>query len=343
MDETRTPPPQHLPTEAVPRAMQAVVQRGYGDADRMHLTQVEVPALRDDEVLVAVHAAGLDRGTWHLLHGTPLAVRAAIGLRRPRQAVMGLALSGTVVAVGPRVTRVHPGDRVFGTGRGSFAQYCAAREGKLALAPRGLDPTAAAAVPVSGVTAYQALRGVGQVQAGQRVLVLGAAGGVGSYAVQIAAAAGAHVTAVCSASKADFVTGLGADRVVDRTRPLDTLDERFDLVLDIAGDPPLGLLRRLLTPTGTAVIVGSEQGGALLSGMGRQMRALVVSPVLRQRLVPLASRDNHVDLERLTGLLEAGSVVPRVDRVFPLAESAEAMRYLESGQVRGKIVISLAG
>jgi NADPH:quinone reductase-like Zn-dependent oxidoreductase len=334
----------HGPTApgVLPRTMQAVVQHAYGDADQMHLAEVEVPSLRDDEALVAVQAAGIDRGTWHLLHGTPLAVRAAIGLRRPRRPVMGLDLCGTVVAVGSQVTRVRPGDRVFGTGRGSFAQYTAARESKLALAPVSLASTAAAVVPVSGLTAYQALHTAGGVQPGQRVLVLGASGGVGSYAVQVADAAGAHVTAVTSAAKADFVMGLGADAVVERTRPLADLEGPFELVVDIAGDPPLRQLRRLLTPTGTAVIVGSEQGGALLSGMTRQLRALAVSPFVRQRLVPLASRENHADLERLAALLQAGAVVPAVDCVFPLAEAADAMRYLESGRVRGKIAIAVA-
>jgi NADPH:quinone reductase-like Zn-dependent oxidoreductase len=320
--------------------MHAVVQDGYGGPEVMRVAEVPVPTTAADEVLVAVHAAGMDRGTWHLLHGRPLMVRPAIGLRRPRRPVMGLDLAGTVVAVGASVSRFAVGDRVLGIGRGSFAPYAAALERKLVPAPDTLQWPQAAVLPVSGLTAYQAVHTAARVRPGQRVLVLGASGGVGSYVVQVAKAAGAHVTAVCSTAKVDFVCALGADHVVDRTREDVTASGlRFDVVVDIAGDPTLRSLRRLLTPTGTAVIVGSEKGGRLLGGFDRQLRAAVVSPFGRQRLVPLISKEDHQDLQRLVDLVTAGAVTPRLDQTFPLERAGEAMRRLEGGEVRGKIAI----
>ena len=331
------------PSPVVPATMSAVVQDGYGGPEVMGLAEVHVPSIGDDEVLVAVQAAGMDRGTWHLLHGRPLMVRPAIGLRRPRQPVMGLDLAGTVAAVGSAVTRFAVGDRVAGIGRGSFAPYAAALERKLVPAPASLPWSQAAVLAVSGLTAYQALHRAARVEPGMQVLVLGASGGVGSYAVQVAKAAGAEVTAVCSTAKVDFVRGLGADHVVDRTRE-DVADSghRFDIVVDIAGDPPLRTLRRLLTPTGTAVIVGSEQGGRLLGGFDRQLRAVATSPFGRQRLVVLVSREDHADLQRLVDLVEGGSVTPVVDVTVALEDAADAMRRLESGEVRGKIAILVA-
>lgn len=324
----------------LPATMRAVVQHGYGGPEVMGLAEVPVPAISDDEVLVAVQAAGMDRGTWHLLHGRPLMVRPAIGLRRPRRAVMGLDLAGTVVAVGSAVTRFAVGDRVLGIARGSFASYAAALERKLVHAPADLSWPQAAVLAVSGLTAYQALHRAARVEPGMQVLVLGASGGVGSYAVQVAKAAGAQVTAVCSTAKVDFVRGLGADHVVDRTREdVAASGRRFDVVVDIAGDPPLRTLRRLLTPTGTAVIVGSEQGGRLLGGFDRQLRAAAVSPFGRQRLTVLVSSENHVDMQRLVDLVEAGSLTPAVGATFPLADAAEAMRRLEAGEVAGKVAI----
>jgi NADPH:quinone reductase-like Zn-dependent oxidoreductase len=324
----------------LPATMRAVVQRGYGGPEVIGLAEVPVPSIGDDEVLVAVQAAGMDRGTWHLLHGLPLMVRPAIGLRRPRQSVMGLDLAGTVVAAGSGVTRFAAGDRVAGIGRGSFAPYAAALERKLVHAPASLAWSQAAVLAVSGLTAYQALHRAARVEAGMQVLVLGASGGVGSYTVQVAKAAGAEVTAVCSTAKVDFVRGLGADHVVDRTRE-DVADSghRFDIVVDIAGDPPLRTLRRLLTPTGTAVIVGSEQGGRLLGGFDRQLRAVVTSPFGRQRLAVLISTEGHEDLQRLVDLVEAGAVAPMLGATVPLEDAAEAMRRLEAGEVRGKVAI----
>jgi NADPH:quinone reductase-like Zn-dependent oxidoreductase len=330
-------------TPVTATTMRAVVQRGYGGPEVMELAEVPVPVPGRHDVLVRVEAAGLDRGTWHLLHGTPLAVRLAIGLRRPRRAVMGLDLCGTVVGVGSSVTSLAPGDRVVGAGLGSFASYAVAREKAVAPAPAGVDAAAAAVLAVSGLAALQAVDAT-RLEAGQRLLVLGASGGVGSYAVQLAAHAGLHVTAVCSSAKADAVRALGASEVVayDRDGGLGAVDEQFDAVIDIAGDPALGLLRRLLTPRGTAVIVGSEQGGRLLGGMDRQLRALAVSPFVGQRLTALASRVTRTDLERLVALVEAGAVTPAVDEVLPLESAADAMRLLESGRVRGKIALAVA-
>lgn len=321
--------------------MRAVVQDGYGTADVLRVARVPRPTIREHEVLVRVHAAGLDRGTWHVMAGYPYAVRLALGLRRPRRPVPGHDVAGTVVAVGAAVTRFAVGDEVFGMANGSFAEYAAAREDKLALKPVNLSFEQAAVVPVSGGTALQALHDAGRVEAGQQVLVLGASGGVGSHAVQLARAAGATVTGVCSAGKVDLVRALGAERVLDYARD-DFADgtQHYDLVLDIGGNPSLSRLRRALTPTGTAVIVGGEGGGSL-TGMGRQLRAVLVSPFVRQRLTMLAARERAADLERLRDLIEAGSVTPSLDRAYPLEQAAEAMRHLVAGAVRGKVAITL--
>jgi len=238
--------------------MRAVVQDGYGTADVLHPAEVALPrALRADEVLVRVRAAGLDRGTWHLMTGTPYAVRLVMGLRRPRQPILGLDLAGTVEAVGTEVTRFAPGDEVYGLGSGTFAEYAIAKEGKLAPRPAALTAVQAATVPVSAITALQAVTDLARVQAGQRVLVTGASGGVGTYAVQIAVAAGAEVTGVCSAAKADLVRSLGATHVLDYAHDdLAAVPDRYDVIIDLAGNTSLRRLRRALTPTGTAVLVG---------------------------------------------------------------------------------------
>ena len=322
--------------------MRAIVQDTYGTAEVLHLARIARPVIGPAEVLLRVHAAGLDRGTWHLMTGTPYAARLVVGLRRPKDPVPGRDVAGTVVAVGPAVTRFAPGDEVFGIARGSFAEYAAAREDKLARKPARLTFAQAAAVPVSGITALRALTDVGRVEPGRRVLVVGASGGVGSYAVQLAKALGAEVTGVCSTAKLDLVRSLGADRVIDYTRA-DFADGApgYDLILDIAGNPSLARLRRALAPAGTAVIVGGEDAGRL-TGMGRQMRAVALSPFVRQRLAMLTPQERAVHLERLAGFIEAGDVTPSIDRTFPLDRAPEAMRLLEAGQVRGKVVITVA-
>ncbi len=323
--------------------MQAIVQDTYGSAEVLRLARIEPPEIAEDEVRLRVHAAGLDRGTWHIMAGRPYLLRVlGFGFRRPKNRVPGLDVAGTVVAVGAAVTRFSVGDEVFGMSRGSFAEYAAVREDKLAHKPANLTFEQAAVVPISAGTALQALRDVGKVETGQKVLVLGASGGVGTYAVQLAKAFGAEVTGVASTAKLDLVRALGADHVIDYTHD-DFADgaHRYDLILDIGGNPSLARLRRALTPTGTAVIVGGEEGGKWTGGFGRSLRAPFLSMVVRQRLAMLASKERASDLERLTPLIEAGKVTPSIDRSYPLDQVPEAMRRLEAGQARGKVVITV--
>ncbi|MFF8258955.1 NAD(P)-dependent alcohol dehydrogenase [Streptomyces virginiae] len=323
--------------------MKAIVQDSYGPPDVLRLDDVDRPVPRRGEVLVRVRAAAVDQGVWHLVTGLPYALRPVFGLRAPRVRTPGMDLAGRVEAVGPDVTRFRPGDEVYGSCQGSFAEYACAKEDALAPKPAGLGFEEAATVPVSAVTALKALRDVGRVRAGQRVLVLGASGGVGTYAVQLAKAFGAHVTGVCSAAKTDLVRSIGADEVVDY-RQQDPVDgsRRYDLVLDIAGNRPLSRLRRALTARGTLVIVGGEGGGRWLGGNERQLGALLLSPFVGPRLRSLAVMEqHHSDLRALTELIEAGSVTPVVDRTYPLAEVPDAIRHLRGGQARGKIAIRL--
>ncbi len=333
--------PDHEPCEtSVPAgSMRAIVQRRYGSAETLGLDRLDRPAPGAGDVLVEVRAAGLDRGTWHLMTGMPYAARLAFGLRRPRQPVPGRDLSGIVVAVGPGVSRFAPGDEVYGVGSGTFAEYAVASEDKVAHKPMVLTFEQAAAVPISGLTAQQGLLDVGRLETGQHVLVIGASGGVGTFAVQIAKAHGAVVTAVCSTAKVDLVRSLGADHVIDyRREQVVERPDRFDLILDIGGSTPVARLRRLLTRTGTLVIAGGEGGGNLL-GIGRQLRAVTLSPFVSQRLAMFVATEHHAALERLTVLLESGLVVPAVGHAYPLAEAAVAMRELEAGRARGKLVI----
>ncbi len=323
--------------------MRAIVQDAYGTADVLRLAQVDPPAIAADEVLVRVRAAGLDRGTWHLMAGRPYLIRLmGFGVRRPKQRVAGADVAGVVAAVGADVTRFRPGDEVFGIAKGSFAEYAAARADKLAHKPANLTFEQAAVVPVSALTAIQGLRDVGRVQAGQTVLVIGASGGVGTYAVQIAKALGAHVTGVCSTAKLDLVRSLGADEVIDYTRD-DFADgsRRYDLILDIGGNSRLTRLRRALAPTGTLVIVGGEGGGKLIGGIDRQLRAVLLSRFVGQRLTTFVSTEHHRYLDALRPLIEAGDVTPAVDQTYPLADAPVAMRRLEAGQARGKIAITI--
>ncbi|MEU6312223.1 NAD(P)-dependent alcohol dehydrogenase [Streptomyces sp. NPDC047014] len=322
--------------------MKAIVQDVYGPPEVLRLAETDRPVPGRGRVLVRVRAAAVDQGVWHLMAGMPYAVRAVTGLRAPRGRVRGMDLAGRVEAVGPGVTRFRPGDEVYGSGEGSFAEYACAKEGALAPKPRNLGFEEAAAVPVSGCSALTALRGTGRLGPGQSVLVLGASGGVGSFAVQLAKAYGTRVTGVCSAAKADFVRSLGADEVLDYAAadPTDG-SRRHDLVLDIAGNRPLAHLRRALTPRGTLVIVGGEGGGRWLGGNERQLGALLLSPFVPHRLRPLTSVVRAAELEALTDLLEAGTVVPAVDRTYPLAEVPEAVRDLRAGRIRGKAVIRL--
>ena len=324
--------------------MRAVVQDRYGSVDVLKSAVIDRPAPGQHDVLVHVRAAGLDRGTWHLMTGRPYLMRVmGFGLRRPKNRVVGLDVAGTVAAVGSAVTRFSVGDHVYGVARGSFAEYTTAHEDKVAHKPVNISFEQAAVVPVSGLIAQKGLVDVGRLQARERVLITGASGGVGSYAVQLAKALGAEVTAVSGPGKADMVRSLGADHVVDYTRD-DFADgsRRYDLVLDIAGNPSLARLRRALTPHGTAVILGGEQGrGKVTGGFGRTLRAPLLSPLVSQRLTMVTADENGRDLERLTAFIESGQVTPHVDRTFPLDQAAAAMARLVAGEVRGKVAISV--
>jgi NADPH:quinone reductase-like Zn-dependent oxidoreductase len=324
--------------------MKAIVQDAYGSApeDVLRLAEVARPVIADDEVLVRVAAASLDRGTWHLMAGLPYPMRVAgVGLRAPKAPNPGRSLAGTVASVGENVTELEPGDEVYGTCDGSFAEYAGARPGRLAPKPANLSFEQAAAVPVSGLAALQGVRDHAQVQAGQKVLIIGASGGVGTFAVQIAKAFGAEVTAVCSTAKADLVRALGADHVVDYTRE-DALDggHRYDVILDIAGNRSLSALRRALTPRGTLVIAGGETAGRWLGGTDRQLRALMLSPFVGQRLGTFIASENSEDLIVLKELVESGRVTPAIDRMYPLSEVPAAIRYMKDGHARGKVVIA---
>jgi NADPH:quinone reductase-like Zn-dependent oxidoreductase len=322
--------------------MKAIVQDTYGSTEVLELRDIDKPEIADDEVLVRVHAAGVDRGVWHVMTGLPYPIRlAGYGLRAPKTQVPGADVAGVVEAVGKDVTRFQPGDEVFGIGKGAFAEYARAPENKLAPKPANLTFEQAAVVAISGLPALQSLRDHGKVRPGQKVLIIGASGGVGTYAVQLAKVFGAEVTAVCSTAKVDLVRSLGADHVIDYTR--DDFAEgvsRYDLILDIGGNSSLSRLRRALTPRGTLVIVGGEGGGRWLGGTDRQIRALVLSRFVGQKLGTFISKENHEDMLVLKELIEAGKVTPVIDRTYPLSEVPQAIRYVEQGQARGKVVIT---
>jgi len=310
----------------------------------LELSDIKKPEIGDKEVLVRVHAAGVDRGVWHLMTGLPYMVRiAGYGLRTPKTRIRGRDVAGRVEAAGKAVTRFRPGDEVMGTCDGSFAENACAREDRLAPRPANLTFEQAAAVPISGSTALQGLRDQGLIQAGQKVLILGASGGVGTFAVQLAKAFGAEVTGVCSTAKVDLVRSIGADHVIEYTG--DDFAEGgqlYDLILDIGGNRSLSHLRRALTRRGTLVIVGGEGGGRWIGGMDRQVRALAISPFVRQRLRVFIAMEHYKELEFLTGLIEAGKITPVIDRTYPLSEVPEAIRYLQEGHARGKVVITMA-
>jgi len=325
--------------------MKAIVQDTYGSPHVLELREIDKPVVGDDEVLVRVHAAGVDQGVWHLMAGLPYLLRVAgVGLRAPKNPVRGVDVAGRVEAVGENVTRSQPGDDVFGTCRGSFAEYACAQEDQLVPKPANLTFEHAAAVPVSGCTALQAVRDRGNVRPGQQVLIIGAGGGVGTFAVQLAKGFGAEVTGVCSTTKVELVRAIGADRVIDYTRE-DFADDRnrYDVILDIAGNRSLSHLRRALDPEGTLVLVGGEGGGRWLGGVDRTLWALVLSPFVRHKLGTWIATQPKEDLQALHELLETGKLTPVVDRTFPLSEVAEAIRYMREGHARGKVVITVPG
>ena len=321
--------------------MRAITQHRYGGTETLQLSEIETPTPGPDEVLVRVRAAGVDRGTWHLMAGRPYAVRLAFGLRRPKFPVAGRDVAGVVDRVGADVTSFAIGDEVIGTANGSYADFAVVPVTRLARKPVSLSFEEAAILPVSGATALQAVRRAG-VEAGDRVLVIGASGGVGSYAVQVAAARGAEVTGVASGTKADLVRSLGATRVIDHTREeIDAAGGRWDVIIDVAGLRPLSLLRRCLEPDGTLVIVGGEGGDRWLGGTHRQLAALALNPFTRQRLTALMSKETAADFAELADLADRGGLRPVLERTYALGEAAKAIDHLVAGHVRGKVAVSL--
>jgi len=321
--------------------MKAIVQDEYGDSSVLHLDEVPVPTLKDDEVLVEMRATSLHIGDWHLMAGLPLLVRPAIGLKRPRQRVRGMDVAGIVHSVGPAVTAFAVGDEVFGVVEAGLAQYAVASVDKIVRKPAGLTFEQASAIPTSAATALHAVRDVGRIQSGQEVLVIGAAGGVGIYATQLAKAFGGRVTGVCSTAKLDLVRSLGADDVVDYTKSdVTILGKRYDLIIDTAGNRPVASLRRILTSTGTLVIVGGEGGGRLAGTLSRQLVAPLRGVGSKQSFRGLVSVTKAADLVALSELVEAGQLAPVINEVYPLARASAAMQRLETSAAVGKLVIA---
>lgn len=327
----------------VPRTMTAVMQRGYGGSEVLQLEETAVPQPAPGQVLIRVVAAGLDRGVWHIMAGLPYLVRPMFGIRGPRQPIPGSDVAGTVVALGTDTTSLAVGDRVFGIAAGSFAEYAVADADAVARIPEGVSFDDAAAIPVSGVTALEAVRTHGRVQPGNRVLVTGASGGVGGYAVQLAAAAGAEVVGVASGAKADLVRSFGAVRSIDyATTDVTTLPERYDVIIDVNGRLPIGRLMRILTPTGALVIVGGEGGGRLTGGLERQFGARLRSVFSRRRLGFFIASGSGSVLQELRRLVETGALRSTATTVRPLTHVRETIDDLTAGRIRGKAVFHIA-
>jgi NADPH:quinone reductase-like Zn-dependent oxidoreductase len=321
--------------------MKAIINHTYGSPDVLEVQEIEKPVINDDSVLVRVCAASVNPIDLHLMRGLPYFVRLMTGLRRPKQSVLGVDVAGIVEAVGRDVTQFRPGDEVFGARDGAFADYVGGRESNFVPKPVNLTLEQAATISVAGCTALQGLRDKGQLQPGQRALINGAAGGVGTFAVQIAKSLGAHVTGVCSTRNVDMVRSIGADEVVDYTREDFTRSgQRYDLILDAVGNRSLSNLRRALSLKGTLVLVGGG-GGKLLGPFALVLRALVVSRFVGQRLLFFIAKLPTDDLVVLKELIEAGKVTPVIDRTYSLRETPEAIRYLEAGHARGKVVITV--
>lgn len=324
--------------------MKAIVNHEYGPPGVLGLEDVDVPVITRDEVLVRVLAAAVNPGDWDVMHGTPYVLRLTTGLRRPSNKVLGLAVAGRVEAVGSNVSEFRPEDEVYaGIGKGGFAEYACVPENAAAPKPSNVTFEQAAAVPISGVTALQALRDIGRVQPGQKVLINGASGGVGTFAVQIAKTFGADVTAVCSATNVDLVRSIGADHVIDYTQEDFTRSgQQYDLILDNVGNRTLSELRRALTHHGTLIPNSNKGSGRWMGGfLRRAVQALVVSPLVPQRLRPFASTEKRQDLVVLTELIESGKVTPVIDSTYPLREVAAAMSHYGAGHARGKVIITM--
>jgi len=321
--------------------MKAIVRDTYGSPDVLRLGEVEKPDLTDDGVLVRVHAASVARGDWYTLTGLYVG-RAEMGLRKPKSRLIGGDFAGTVEAVGSDVTDVRPGDEVFGGRSGAFAEYVCARARSVALKPARLTFEEAAAVPTSALTALQGLRDKGELQPGQKVLINGASGGVGTFAVQIAKALGAEVTAVCSTRNVELVRSLGADHVVDYTRDDFTRsDERYDLLFDNAGSRSWSACKRVLKPRGTVVLVGGQMGNRVLGPVGHLVRMRLAALGSGRKLSFFVAKFNKPDMETLRELVEAGKVTPVIDRRYALSEVADAFRYMGEGHAQGKVVVTV--
>lgn len=321
--------------------MKAITQDRYGSADVLRLRDIEAPTPGNHEVLLRVHSAGIARGVLHVMTGEPYLMRlVGFGLLKPKNRVPGQDVAGTVTGTGDGVTRFKVGDEVFGIAKGSFAEYAVAREHKLTHKPENLSFEQSAAVPISGLTALRALD-VARVTAGSNVLIVGASGGVGTYAVQIAVAMGATVTGVASGSKADLVTALGARHVIDYTRD-DFADgaRTYDVVVDIGGMTSVSRLRRAVQSSGTLAIVGGESDSKWSPGLGRQLKAAAISPIVSQRLTSIMNKEHYSGLDRLAKLAATGDVTPCIERSYRLAEVPDAVRQLKAGKVRGQIVIT---
>ena len=321
--------------------MKAIVYHRYGSPDVLECAEIEKPTPADGQVLIEVRAASVNPFDWHFMRGTPYFMRLIAGLRKPKIAGLGVDVAGRVEAVGRNVTRFKPGDEVFGTCRGAFAEYACAPEAELAAKPGNVTFEQVAALPVAALTALQSLRAKGRIQPGQKVLINGAAGGVGTFAVQIAKWLGANVTGVCSPTNADMVRSIGADRVIDYTRDDFTSNwQRYDVIFDCVGNHSLSAFRRVLTPKGIYIVVGGPSG-RWFRPMDQMIKILVLSPFVSQTLAMHLSKASQDDLAVLRELVETGTVRPVIDRHYELNEVSEAIRYLEEGHARGKVVIRL--
>jgi NADPH:quinone reductase-like Zn-dependent oxidoreductase len=335
------------PIETGEPHMKAVVYTRFGPPDVLEIRDIKKPAPNDDQVLVKVRAASVNPLDWHFMEGTPYVMRLMmVGIRKPKDPRLGVDYAGTVEAVGKNVTQFKPGDEVFGNRSGAFAEYlCARPDRAIALKPANMTFEQAAAVPVAGLTALQGLRDKGHVQPGQKVLINGASGGVGTFAVQIAKTFGAEVTGVCSGRNADMVRSLGADHVIDYTKEdFSKGDERYDVILDNVGTQPLSRFRRVLKPNGICVMIGGggPNDGRWVGPMTRPLKAKVMSPFISQKMGMMMAQANKEDLNILADLMQSGKVTPVIDRMYPLSQIADAIRYLELGHARGKVIITIA-
>jgi NADPH:quinone reductase-like Zn-dependent oxidoreductase len=319
--------------------MRALVQDAYGSTDVLRLEDVAVPEITAEQVLIRVQAASINPLDWHVMRASPAFIRLMGGIRRPKQPIRGVDVAGIVEAVGSSITGFEPGDHVVGTAPGSLAEYAAASHDKIVRIPDDVDFEAAASVPVAGITALQGLRDLGQIEPGQKVLIIGASGGVGTFAVQLAKHFGAEVTGVCSSRNADLVRSIGADHVIDYSST-DILDsaERYDVIFQLAGTTSPLKLRRILAETGTLVL---SSGMGRMSGIDRIVKAMALRPFVEQRLMTWVANENGTDMRFLADLLESGAITPVIDRIYPLAEAAEALRYVEEGHTQGKVVVTV--